>query len=167
LADVIDTNTYMTLATSSTDGMPRVSPVFFATADYIDFYWVSRPDAIHSRNIEGRSEVAIVIFDTRLPPGAGQAVYLTATAKPVRGEDTETVLDIYPGPPERGGRKMSVSDLQRPSPLRLYRATVHEHSILCPRDALKDRTPAIANTGPCHLHGHAYDHRLVIELPRS
>jgi hypothetical protein len=167
LADVVDTNTYMTLATSSTDGMPWVSPVFFATAGYVDFYWVSSTDAIHSRNIEERSAVAIVIFDTHLPPGAGQAVYLAATAKSVQGEDTEMVLDVYPGPPERGGRKMSVRDLQRPSPFRLYCATVHEHSILCPRGAPKGRASAIASTGPCSLHGHAYDHRLVIEVPRS
>jgi hypothetical protein len=90
LADVVDTNTYMSLATSSTDGTPWVSPV------------------------------AIVIFDTHLPPGAGQAVYLAATAKSVEEQDTSMVLDVYPGPPERGGRKMSVRDLQHPSPFRPY-----------------------------------------------
>ena len=48
---LVDANLYVTLGTADADGSPWVSPVYFATADYADYYWVSAEDAAHSRNI--------------------------------------------------------------------------------------------------------------------
>jgi hypothetical protein len=148
---IIDTNVYMTLGTVSEDGRPLVSPVYYAMADYRRFYWVSDPDATHSRNLAERPEASIVIFDSHAKPGEGQAVYMTATVEQLTGEDIAPGLEIYPGPAERGGGPLAPEELRAPAVYRLYRATVSEHSVLCPRDF-----------GPCALHGRAVDHRVAV-----
>ena len=80
---VIDRNHYMTVATKGPDGEPRLSPVFYTAARYTDLYWVSSPDAQHSRNLTDHPDVRIVIFDSSAPVGEGEAVYLEATARAV------------------------------------------------------------------------------------
>src|SRR3954453_9514056 len=88
---VIDHNHYMTLATMNPDGGPRVSPVYYTAARYTDFYWVSSPQAHHSRNVGERSEIRIVIFDSTAAVGEGRAVYLEARAAPVPEDELEAV----------------------------------------------------------------------------
>lgn len=150
---IIDANRYLTLATADETGRPWASPVFYAAADYTDFYWVSAPEATHSLNLARRPQLSIVIFDSGVAAGAGQAVYMSATAGPVAAGDLDRGLAIYPGPPERGGGGLTRDELQSPAAYRLYRATVSEHSILCPRD-----------WGPCARHGLAYDHRVSVRV---
>jgi Pyridoxamine 5'-phosphate oxidase len=70
----------MTLGTSDRDCQLRLSPVHYTCAGYTDFYWVSSPGARHSRNIVQRPAVEIVIFDSTVPVGTGEAVYVSATA---------------------------------------------------------------------------------------
>ena len=36
---LIDANLYVTLGTADADGVPWVSPVYFATDGYAEFYW--------------------------------------------------------------------------------------------------------------------------------
>ena len=66
---IIDASSYMTLATSDEHGSPWASPVWFATADYRELVWASKPEARHSRNLASRPEVGIVIFDSTAAPG--------------------------------------------------------------------------------------------------
>jgi nitroimidazol reductase NimA-like FMN-containing flavoprotein (pyridoxamine 5'-phosphate oxidase superfamily) len=61
---IIDSNLYLTLGTADEVGRPWVSPVYYAHEGYAEFYWVSSPEATHSRNIASRPEIAIVIFDS-------------------------------------------------------------------------------------------------------
>ena len=79
--EIIDANRYMTLATADAGGRPWASPVWYAHQGYTDLYWVSRPEARHSRNLAVRPEVGIVIFDSTVPEGDGQAVYVEALAE--------------------------------------------------------------------------------------
>jgi hypothetical protein len=41
---------------------------------YREFFWVSSPDSTHSRNLAGRPDVSIVIFDSSVPISTGQGV---------------------------------------------------------------------------------------------
>ena len=66
---VIDSNQFMTIGTADEEGVPWASPVWYAVADYREFFWVSSPEARHWRNIRVRPQVAIVIFDSRAPEG--------------------------------------------------------------------------------------------------
>lgn len=76
----LDDNRFMVLGTVDESGRPRVSPVWFSLVDYRDVYWLSSPGAHHSRNIEQRPEVSIVVFSSAADPHTGQGVYLEATA---------------------------------------------------------------------------------------
>ena len=51
---IIDANLYMTLGTADEAGRPWVSPVYYAFAGYEEFFWVSSPEATHSRHLPGR-----------------------------------------------------------------------------------------------------------------
>jgi nitroimidazol reductase NimA-like FMN-containing flavoprotein (pyridoxamine 5'-phosphate oxidase superfamily) len=93
--DIIDSNPYMTLGTADGSGRPWVSPVYYAHEGSERFYWVSSPEATHSRNIAARPEVAIVIFDSRAPVGRGQGVYMSALAEELSGDDLDTGIVIF------------------------------------------------------------------------
>jgi nitroimidazol reductase NimA-like FMN-containing flavoprotein (pyridoxamine 5'-phosphate oxidase superfamily) len=131
---IIDANRYMTLATAGAGGAPWASPVWFAHADYREFYWVSRPDARHSLNLAERPELAIVIFDSTVVPLHGEAVYMTATA-----EMTEHGIEVFN---ERGIaqglREWTVADVTPPARHRLYKATANEQWILGEGDVRVD-----------------------------
>ena len=116
---VIDANHYMTLATLEQDGQARLSPVYYTAARYADFYWVSSPGARHSRNVAERPEVKIVIFDSTARVGDGEAVYLTATAEPVREEELERVT-AEAFRTTAGARRFEPQELRGGAPLRLY-----------------------------------------------
>jgi uncharacterized pyridoxamine 5'-phosphate oxidase family protein len=128
--NVIDSNRYLVLGTSENDGRPRVSPVYYSHADYREFYWVSSPDAHHSRNIESRSEVSFVIFNsTLLPTQDNQAVYVDATAAQVPEEELEkhcTRAFATPGP---GTRAFAPEELSGDGDLRLYLARANRHQV--------------------------------------
>jgi hypothetical protein len=116
---VIDANHYMTLGTQDPDGRPRLSPVFYTAARYTDFYWLSSPDAHHSRNVADRPEIEIVIFDSTARVGDGEAVYLAATARAIRDDELEAVC------PEAfrttaGARRFEPDELRGGASLRLY-----------------------------------------------
>ena len=160
---IIDTNRYMTLATADGEGQPWASPVFYAAANYTEFYWISAPGATHSRNLAQRPQLSIVIFDSGVPAGTGQAVYMSAAAAQVAAHDLGPGLAVYPGRAEPGSAEpgsaepgsdpLTPEQVQAPAPYRLYRATVSGHSVLCPR-----------TTGRCALHGLQFDHRTPVRV---
>ncbi len=120
---VLDGNRYMVLATVEEDGRPRLSPVFFTPARYRELYWVSSPDAQHSRNVRARPEVQIVVFDSSTEPGTSEAVYIGATAREIPQDELPAVLDEAFEPDARGARAFSVEELSGDGDLRLYVAT--------------------------------------------
>ena len=126
---VIDGNLYMTLATLDPGGGPRLSPVYFTPARYTDLYWVSSPDAHHSRNLLERPEVRIVIFDSSVAVGHAEAAYLSARARQVPDEELDAVLgEAFGG---RGGaRAFGREELTGDGDLRLYVATATSCEVL-------------------------------------
>ena len=131
---VLDGNSYVVLATARADGTPWASPVWFAHAAYRELFWVSAPDARHSRNIVARPRIAMVVFDSTVAPNTGQAVYMTATAGPVTGlAEIERGMAVFSA---KSVREMDTEwgpdRVTGGARLRLYRAEVDEHSILDP-----------------------------------
>lgn len=131
---IIDSIVYMVLGTADETGRPWVSPVYFSSEKYQEFFWMSSPDATHSRNIAVRPQVSIAIFDSRIPVGMGQAVYMSAVAEELKGVDLASGIELYNGrfsnPAEHGVRTIQLEHVQSPAPYRLYRATAVEHWIL-------------------------------------
>jgi uncharacterized protein YhbP (UPF0306 family) len=142
---IIDSIPYMVLGTADENGRPWASPVYFASEKYREFYWMSSPEVRHSRNILIRPEVSIVIFDSRVPIGMGQAVYMSAVGEELTGLAFDRGIRIYNGrfsdPAEHGVRIIKPEDVRAPAPYRLYRATVHEHWVLDPAGHPDHRTP--------------------------
>ena len=132
---VIDANHYMTLGTADDSGHPWVTPVWFAPADYREFFWVSSPAARHSRNIAIRSAVSIVIFDSQVPVGSAAAVYMTAVAHELTGAAQERGLEVFARESEAQGLSVwGLADVTAPARHRLYRAAVTEQWVLDPHD---------------------------------
>jgi nitroimidazol reductase NimA-like FMN-containing flavoprotein (pyridoxamine 5'-phosphate oxidase superfamily) len=128
---IIDANSYMTLATADASGLPWASPVWFATSDYREFFWVSVPEARHSRNLAARPELGIVVFDSRAERGTWEAVYMSAVADQLAGDDVARAMAVYTRRSEAQGRpRWTESDVVPPAILRMYRATASEHFVL-------------------------------------
>jgi nitroimidazol reductase NimA-like FMN-containing flavoprotein (pyridoxamine 5'-phosphate oxidase superfamily) len=139
---IIDANLYMVLGTADEGGHPWVSPVYYAPVDYREFLWVSRPETLHSRNLLARPEVSIVIFDSSVPIGTGQGVYMAATAEEVTGEARVTAMDAFSRRAVgHGGRGWTLDDVEPPAEFRLYRATAAAHYILGSIDRLVGVNP--------------------------
>lgn len=142
---IIDSNLYMVLGTADETGQPWVSPVYFACTDYREFYWISSPKVKHSYNISIRPQISIVVFNSQVPAGTGQAVYMSAIAEEMTGVDFDRGLDIYNGrfsnPAEHGVRLIKLEDVQAPALYRLSRATASEHWVLDPASHPDHRTP--------------------------
>ena len=141
---IIDANRYMVLGTADNDGVPWVTPVWFAQADHRRFIWVSSPERRHSRNVRARPEVSIVIFDSRVAVGSARAVYMSAHAEELSGAELERDLAFFDTASQAQGltRRWASEEMLAPAPYRLYRATVSQHWVLAPHNRPDDRAEA-------------------------
>lgn len=141
---VLDANSFMTLATADESGVPWACPVWFATEDYRELYWVSSPSARHSTNLAARPTVSIVVFDSTVRPLTGQAVYVMATATEVPEADLERGLAVFSRASVRDGlAEWGLDRVTGEARLRLYRATATEHYILDPDASVETRIPVV------------------------
>ncbi len=138
VADIVEANNYLVLATADAAGQPWSSPLYFAHLGLTEFFWVSSPEVRHSRNIAVRPEVSIAIFDSHAAIGTGQGVYMSAVAEllgdgdaAVRGIEAFSRRSVA-----HGGPQWTSADVRPGAGLRLYRATSDSHWILA-----KDGTP--------------------------
>lgn len=113
---------FLVLGTVDPDGRPRVSPVWFSLVDRRRVYWLSSPEAHHSRNLGRHPEVSMVAFDSEADPHTGQAVYLDATAEQVPDAELDAACaEAFAGvEPALAWDRARLAD----SPLVLWRATI-------------------------------------------
>lgn len=117
---ILETTSYCTLSTSSPDGMPWASPLFFGYDSSWTLYWSSALASRHSQNLGiNRGRAAIVIYGTHGGEGQGQGVYLTGTAGEIEPDQIDTVIDLLNQRSGTSGRRCS-TDYLPPSPRRLY-----------------------------------------------
>jgi pyridoxamine 5'-phosphate oxidase-like protein len=132
---IVDANLYMVLGTADSEGRPWASPVYFAHAHYREFVWVSKPGAVHSQNIAVRPEISIVVFDSQVPIGTGQGVYMSAVAEQLTGDEREPAIEVFSQRSlAHGGGPFTVADVDDASRLRLYRAVASEQFALDAND---------------------------------
>ncbi len=136
--DIVEASRYLVLATADASGRPWSSPLYFAHSGCTEFFWVSSPGVTHSRNIEARPEVGIVIFDSRASIGAGQGVYSSAVAKLLEGDEIARGIEAFSRRSvAHGGPEWTSEDVRPGAGLRLYGATADSHWILA-RDGRPD-----------------------------
>jgi general stress protein 26 len=126
---VVDGNAYMVLGTADPDGRPWTTPVYFGHERYAELYWLSSPEAQHSRNVATRPEVSVVVFDSTAPVGGAQAVYMAATAARVPDDEVPDRAEVFRTPRFPGARFFEPRELLDGS-LHLYRAVVDRHWVL-------------------------------------
>lgn len=85
--EIIQDREYITIATVGEDGQPWNSPVYSAFDESYTFYWGSDVEAQHSRNIATNNKVFLVIYDSTVPAGEGEGVYVKAVAEKIVDED--------------------------------------------------------------------------------
>jgi uncharacterized protein YhbP (UPF0306 family) len=133
--EIIDQSLYMAVATADRSGQPWASPVYYAPSDYRDFFWISQPDATHSENLRERREVGIAIFDSTVPIGKGQGVYVLGVAREIPAHETADGVEIFSKRSvEHGGEPLSVEDVSPPARHRLYQATAEAIYVLDEHD---------------------------------
>lgn len=122
-------NLYLVLGTADAEGRPWVTPVFFAADGERRLLWVSSADSRHSRNLSARPAVAITIFDSRVPVGGAEAIYLEAAAGPVSGDAVAAaVARLNARLPAR--HRLGAEEIAPAGPLRVYQASVTRHFVL-------------------------------------
>ena len=148
--DIVEANRYLVLATADATGRPWSTPVYFAHADFTEYFWVSSPDATHSRNIAVRPEVGIAIFDSRVAIGTGQGVYMSAVATLLDGDgdgdgdgdDAARAIETFSRRSvAHGGHEWTTGDVRPGAGLRLYRATADAHWLLAKDGRPDHRVP--------------------------
>jgi pyridoxine/pyridoxamine 5'-phosphate oxidase len=133
--EIIEASLYMVVATADTSGQPWPSPVYFAHRGYRELYWVSDPDAAHSRNLRERREVGIVIFDSTARIGTGQGVYISGVAQELPAHEVDDGIEaVSARSAGHGGPEWTAEDVREPSRHRLYRATAEAVYLLDEHD---------------------------------
>lgn len=96
--EILSTVLYATVATSSKAGKPWNSPVAGFWDDDYNLYWFSDKESVHSRNIRENEDVFIVVYDSTMPEGTGEGVYIEATAYEVTEPgEIEQVVGLQKG----------------------------------------------------------------------
>lgn len=136
---MIDANQYLTLATSDASGRPWATTVWYTawersrTAERlaVEFIWLSRPDAQHSRNLLQRPEVGISIFDSSQPAGTGDGLQFAARAQVVPSEIVdEAVAAFSVASLAAGGGPWTRAQVEEPAVPRLYLARTESAYVL-------------------------------------
>jgi uncharacterized protein YhbP (UPF0306 family) len=137
---VLDANRYLVLGTADENGLPWVSPVFFAMLDRNRVVWVSSPDARHSRNITARPSVAITVFDSSVEVGRADAVYFEADAVRAVAQETDAALRSLNArlPP---AKQLGTDDVDPQGPMVVYRAALQRRYVL-----VRGGDPGFGNT---------------------
>jgi nitroimidazol reductase NimA-like FMN-containing flavoprotein (pyridoxamine 5'-phosphate oxidase superfamily) len=120
--EIIKEILYITIATTSREGQPWNSPVYSAFDESYNFYWASDQNGQHSKNIAENNKIFIVIYDSTVPEGTGEGVYMQANAYALTDEkeilQALEVLDKRVGKTKERNAKEFLGDYPR----RVYKA---------------------------------------------
>lgn len=96
---ILETIKYATLATITPEGKPWNSPVASIVDEEFNVYWFSDKEGQHSINVRANGEVFIVVYDSTVPWGQGEGVYIQAKAYELNDPDEiRTARRIKKGP---------------------------------------------------------------------
>lgn len=102
-AEIIKQIKYITIASVSADGQPWNTPVYSAFDRDLNFYWFSDKNSQHSQNVRNNNKVLLVIYDSTVPEGTGEGVYIKATVSELN--EPEAILAAKAVLDERVGKE--------------------------------------------------------------
>jgi general stress protein 26 len=157
-AEVLRAIRYATIATADLQAHPWNSPVYSAHDEELNIYWVSDKQNKHSQNVRQNPQVFIVFYDSTVPPGQGEGVYLSATVSELSDPADiqaarEIVDDGVSTAEEYSGN--GVCRIYRATPEHAWINTVEERDGVIIRDyrieiPLSDLRRAVASTSGQH-----------------
>lgn len=136
---LLEANQYLTLATADEDGTPWCSTVWYAASMpsqsprefVVEFIWLSRPQAQHSRNLLRRPEVGISIFDSTQPAGTGDGLQFAARAGLAPSARLDEVAATFSTASlAAGGGPWTRAQVEGPAQPRLYLARTERAFVL-------------------------------------
>lgn len=137
--ELLADNQYLTLATADPSGRPWSSTVWYAArllpqsaqSLAVEFIWLSRPKAQHSRNLVQRPEVGISIFDSAQPAGTGDGLPFAARAELVAATGLDEAAALFSEASlGAGGGSWTRAQVEEPAVPRLYSARVERAYLL-------------------------------------
>jgi nitroimidazol reductase NimA-like FMN-containing flavoprotein (pyridoxamine 5'-phosphate oxidase superfamily) len=122
-AEIVKEIKYITIASVSADGQPWNTPVYSAFDKDLNFYWFSDKNSQHSQNVRGNNKVLLVIYDSTVPEGTGEGVYVKATVSELN--EPEAILAAKAVLDERVGKEKerNAENYMGDAVLRGYKAT--------------------------------------------
>lgn len=116
---------YVTIATVCPNGQPWNSPVVGKFDQDMNLYWASWKGNQHSMNVAHDSRIFVVIYDSQVPEGQGEGLYLQMRAQELASpEELRQAYKIYET--SFFTHKGCESHFQGDCPQRIYKA-VPEH----------------------------------------
>jgi hypothetical protein len=91
---------YINIATVNEDGTPWNTIVSTSHDKQLNFYWGSSPENVHSQNIRRDGRVFVTIYDSTVPEGTGEGLYLLGQAEEL-GPEKATAVYKYKFTPEQ------------------------------------------------------------------
>lgn len=120
--EIIERIEYVTIASVTEDGMPWNSPVFTAYDEDFNFYWGTHVDSQKAKNIRANGNVFLVIYDSTVPSGTGEGVYIQATARQI--SDPDEVKRVFDLLKQRHATPFwDLAAVGKEGPIRLFKAT--------------------------------------------
>jgi hypothetical protein len=113
------------LATVCGDGRPWNTPLYVAFDRSLTFYWRSRVEAVHSRNIATSPDVLLVVFDSMRPDASGHAVYVRGRAREL-GDEASVTKALQCLAERRHESAPQAGEFMAPQPRRVYEAVADE-----------------------------------------
>lgn len=114
---------YITIATAGKDGTPWNTPVYSAFDENYNFFWASDKNSIHSKNISENNKVALVIYDSTVPQGTGEGVYVEAKAFELSDpKEIEHALAYLYRRKDQDPKKRGAQEFLGAYPRRVYKA---------------------------------------------
>lgn len=122
-AEIIKEIKYITIASVSADGQPWNTPVYSAFDKDLGFYWFSDKNSQHSQNVRSNNKVLLVIYNSTVPEGTGEGVYLQCTVQELNSP--EEILTAKGVLDERVGKQKerNAENYMGNAVLRGYKAT--------------------------------------------
>ena len=119
--EIIERILYITIASVSESGEPWNAPVYSAFDEDHNFYWGSHVDAQHSKNIRVNPNIFFVIYDSTIPAGEGEGVYIRARAEEM--SDLEEIKKAHKLLWDRHAVPYwKLEEVHGDTPIRLYKA---------------------------------------------
>jgi uncharacterized protein len=93
---LLEGSTLCAIATVSPGGPAHVNTAYFAWSRELDLFWLSEPDAQHSRNLVANPTAAVAVYDsTQVWGEPDRGVQLFGSAREVRGSAARDAERVY------------------------------------------------------------------------